>query len=122
MILPGAVIDDTNSLVSGTFNNVDIRVESRFDELETIFKQATLSLHQDFGERLRFDGLAGYSTSNFRNPVQTTIALDALNVQGYSFDFSDGRNPAFRLRQPRRHQCRQFRPGRDPPAAAICGE
>lgn len=26
VILPGAVVDDTNSLVSGTFNNVDVRV------------------------------------------------------------------------------------------------
>lgn len=95
VILPGAVVDDTNSLVSGTFNNVDIRVESRFDKLETAFKQITLSLRQDFGERLRFDGLVGYSKSDFKNPIQTTIALDALNVQGYSFDFSNGRNPTF---------------------------
>ena len=95
VILPGAVVDDTNSLVSGTFNNVDVRVESRFDELETAFNQITLSLHQDFGDRVRFDGLAGYSNSDFENPIQTTIALDALNVQGYSYDFSDGRNPHF---------------------------
>jgi TonB-dependent receptor len=95
VILPGAVVDDTNSLVSGTFDNVDVRVESRFDELETTFKQLTLGLHQDFGSRLRFDGLAGISNSDFKNPIQTTIALDALNVDGYSFDFSQGRNPTF---------------------------
>jgi TonB-dependent receptor len=41
VILPGAIVDDTNSLVAGTFNNVDVRVESRYDELETKFSQFT---------------------------------------------------------------------------------
>ena len=94
VILPGAVVDATNSLVSGRFNNVDVRVESRFDELETVFQQYTLSLHQTFGDRLRLDALGGYSNSDFKNPIQTTVALDANNVQGYSFDFTGSdRNP-----------------------------
>ena len=38
---------------------------------------------------------AGYSKSDFSNPIQTTVALDALNVQGYSYDFTNGRNPTF---------------------------
>jgi TonB-dependent receptor len=95
VILPGAQVDSTNSLVSGTFNNVDVRVESRYDELETEFQQYTGTLHQEFGERVRLDVLGGYSKSDFSNPIQTTIALDALNAQGYSFDFSGGRNPTF---------------------------
>ncbi|HEX9946330.1 MAG TPA: TonB-dependent receptor [Allosphingosinicella sp.] len=95
VILPGAQVDSTNSLVAGRFNNVDVRVESRFDELQTKFQQYTGSLHQEFGERLRLDLLAGYSRSDFSNPIQTTIALDALNVQGYSYDFTNGRNPTF---------------------------
>ncbi|KRA84465.1 TonB-dependent receptor [Altererythrobacter sp. Root672] len=95
VILPGAVVDDTNSLVSGTFNNVDVRVESRYDELETQFQQYTATLNQELGERARMTVLAGYSKSDFSNPIQTTIALDALNVQGYSFDFASGRNPTF---------------------------
>jgi len=95
VILPGAVVDDTNSLVSGNFNNVDVRVESRFDKLETKFQQYTGSLHQELGDRLTLDLLAGYSKSQFSNPVQTTIALDANNVQGYSYDFRNGRTPTF---------------------------
>jgi TonB-dependent receptor len=95
VIRPGAIVDSTNSLVSGTFNNVDIRVESRFDHLETKFQQYTGSLHQEFGKRLRLDALAGYSKSEFANPIQTTVALDANNVQGYSYDFSGSRFPTF---------------------------
>jgi TonB-dependent receptor len=95
VILPGAQVDATNSLVSGTFNNVDIRVESRFDELETEFQQYTLSLHQEFGDDLRLDVMGGYSNSDFSNPIQTTVALDVNNIQGYSYDFTNGRNPTF---------------------------
>lgn len=95
VILPGAVVDGTNSLVSGTFNNVDVRVESRYDELQTEFQQYTASLEQELGDRARFNLLGGYSKSDFSNPIQTTVALDAVNVQGYSFDFSRGRNPSF---------------------------
>lgn len=95
VILPGAVVDATNSLVSGTFNNVDVRVESRFDRLTTEFQQYTGSLRQAFGDRARVELLGGYSKSAFANPIQTTVALDANNVQGYSFDFTGGRNPRF---------------------------
>ncbi len=95
VILPGAVVNETNSLVSGTFNNVDVRVESRFDRLTTEFQQYTGSLRQAFGDRARIDLLGGYSKSAFANPIQTTVALDANNVQGYTYDFTDGRNPRF---------------------------
>jgi iron complex outermembrane receptor protein len=95
VILTGGQVDATNSLVKGTFNNVDVRVESRYDELETTFQQYTGTLHQEFGDRARVDLLAGYSKSEFANPIQTTIAYDVLNVQGYSYDFTAGRNPTF---------------------------
>lgn len=88
VILPGAVVDANNSLVSGTFHNVDVRVESRFDKLETEFQQYTGTLRQDFGDRVHLDLLGGYSKSAFSNPIQTTVALDAANVQGYSYDFT----------------------------------
>ena len=93
VILPGAVVDATNSLVKGSFNNVDVRVESRFDKLETEFQQYTGSLKQDFGDRVHLELLGGYSKSAFSNPIQTTIALDVANVQNYSYDFST-RNPS----------------------------
>ena len=95
VILPGAIVDATNSLVAGTFNNVDVRVESRFDRLQTKFQQYTGSLRQDFGDRLHLDLLGGYSKSAFSNPIQTTVALDAANVQGYSYDYRNGRFPTF---------------------------
>ena len=96
VILPGAVVDDTNSLVFGTFNNVDVRVETRDEELQTKFNQFTGSVAQEFGDRVKLNVLGGWSKSKFANPIQTTVALDVNNVQGYSFDFrEDSRAPTF---------------------------
>ena len=94
VIIPGAIVED-NSLVAGTFNNVDVRVESRYDELETKFTQFTGTVHHEFSDVFRVDLLGGKSKSKFDNPIQTTVALDVPNVQGYSFDFRDDRFPTF---------------------------
>lgn len=75
------------SLLFGTYNGVDIRAESRFDELSTTFTQPTLSLEQSLGEYLKWNTKIGRADSKFRNPYQTTTTLDAINVNGYSIDF-----------------------------------
>jgi len=95
IILPGAIVDENNSLVSGTFDNVDVRVESRYDEMETKFKQVTAALSHEFSDAFKVNLLGGRSKSDFDNPIQTTVALDVANVDGYSFDFRDGRFPVF---------------------------
>jgi TonB-dependent receptor len=75
------------ALLNGVYNGVDIRSESRFDELETTFTQPTLTIMQKFGDRMTFNARIGRASSKFRNPVQTTATLDALNVNGYAIDF-----------------------------------
>lgn len=76
-----------NDLVYGEFDNVDVRIENRFDELETKFQQFTLNVEHEFSDTLRGNFFAGTSESNFRNPVQTTIVFDAMNIDGYVYDF-----------------------------------
>ena len=95
IILPGAVVDDDNSLVFGVFDNVDVRVESRYDEMTTKFKQVTAALSHEFNDAFKVNLLGGRSKSDFANPIQTTVALDVANVDGYSFDFRDSRFPMF---------------------------
>ncbi len=73
----------------GVYNGVDIRAESRFDELTTTFKQPTFTIEQEFGDWVKVTGKIGRADSKFRNPVQTTTTLDALNVNGYAIDFRD---------------------------------
>jgi iron complex outermembrane receptor protein len=81
-------------LVKGTFNDVDLRVENRFDKLDTKFKQATLDVNQKFGN-LTADLLLGHSSSDHNNPIQNTITFDQYNIQGYSYDYTDMHNPVF---------------------------
>jgi iron complex outermembrane receptor protein len=82
-------------LTRGTFNDVDLRMENRFDILETKFKQGTLSVSHEFNDRFSMDFVGGHSESDHDNPFQTTLTFDQFNVQGYSYDFTDSRHPAF---------------------------
>jgi iron complex outermembrane recepter protein len=82
-----AVIDNSNTLVYGVFDNVDIRSEQRHDELETDFTHLTLEGEHSFTDTLRVKGLVGYSEAQHDNPVQTTLLFDRLDVDGYSYDF-----------------------------------
>jgi TonB-dependent receptor len=75
------------ALLYGVYNGVDIRAESRFDKLETTFTQPTLTLEHEITETLKFNAKFGRADSKFRNPIQTTTTLDALNVNGYTIDF-----------------------------------
>ena len=89
-------IDSNGTLVYGLFDDVDIRSESRHDELETIFYSVALSGEHEFNDQWSIDELVGYSRSDFNNPIQTTITLDRSNSDGYSCDYRDSsRLPAF---------------------------
>jgi iron complex outermembrane recepter protein len=84
-----AEIDDTNTLVYGVFNDVDIRSEARHDELTTKFTQVTLEGKHTFSDAFNLRALVGFAEANHDNPVQTTILWDALNIDGYSYDYRD---------------------------------
>ncbi|MFL6862647.1 MAG: TonB-dependent receptor, partial [Allosphingosinicella sp.] len=88
---------DNDVMYAGTFNDVDLRVEDRFDRLDTKFKQLTLEGSQKFGDHFTWSFLAGHSSSKHRNPVQNTLTFDQFNVDNYSYDYGapDGRNPVF---------------------------
>jgi iron complex outermembrane receptor protein len=82
-----AQYDANGRLLYGKYNGVDVRAESRFDELTTTFTQPTLTLGTDADRHCKLNAKIGRATSKFRNPVQTTTTLDALNVNGYTLDF-----------------------------------
>ena len=84
-----AVIDDTNTLVYGIFNDVDVRSEARHDELSTEFTQVTLDGDFEFSDTFSAKALLGFAEANHENPVQTTLLFDANNIDGYSYDFRD---------------------------------
>jgi TonB-dependent receptor len=86
-VTPLSAVIENNTIVAGTFDNVDIRSEARFDELETQFTHLTLDFSHSFSETWRVHALAGYSEAEHDNPVQTTLLFDHADVDGYSFDY-----------------------------------
>lgn len=88
-IVRDGVVDSRGNLVYGVFDNVDIRSESRFDELETTFKQLSLDGEHAFSDTFRISGSIGTSRSAHDNPVQTTITFDRPNAQNYIWDYRD---------------------------------
>jgi TonB-dependent receptor len=82
-------------ITKGTFNNVDLRVEDRFDKLRTKFTQGSLTAEHSFNDRFKVDGLIGSSKSEHSNPVQTTLTYDQNDVDGYGYDYTDKTNPTF---------------------------
>ncbi|ACG78869.1 TonB-dependent receptor [Phenylobacterium zucineum HLK1] len=81
--------DEHGTLTYGEFDNVDIRIESREDKLETIFSQYSLSGVHELTDTIRISGMIGTSKSSFKNPIQTTITFDRANQDGWIYDARD---------------------------------
>jgi TonB-dependent receptor len=79
-------VDANGTMVYGVFDGVDVRLESRYDELQTLFRQYTLSGSHEFSDSFKVSGLLGLSSSGFDNPIQTTITMDRANSNSYVYD------------------------------------
>lgn len=86
-VLQAEIDPVTKNMTYGLFNDVDIRSEQRYDELETKFKQFTLSGTHDFSDTLHLSGMVGRAESEHENPIQTTILWDINDADGVSFDY-----------------------------------
>jgi TonB-dependent receptor len=82
-------VNDENELVYGVFDDVDMRVESREDVLETEFYQVSGTLTHEFSDVFRGTLFGGFAKSAFSNPIQTTITLDRVNSDGFSWDYRE---------------------------------
>lgn len=95
-IIRDGVVENGN-LVYARMDNVDLRTQSAYDELNTEFKQFTLSGKRRFGDRLLIGALAGYSDSTFTQPVSTIVTFDRANSGNYVYDFRGGGAPRIDL-------------------------
>jgi len=93
-LLTGTV-DASNTLVQGTFNDVDIRVEQRRDILETEFFQNVGRVDHQFSDQLKGEFIAGHTRAVQYNPNQTTLSFERYDVDGYSYDYTNPNLPAF---------------------------
>ena len=87
-IIRDGAVDDDNNIISGRFDNVDLRSQSRYDVLKTEFYQVTGSVDHRFTDRLKVFAMAGHASSEFTNPIQTTVTIDAINTGNFQYDFS----------------------------------
>ncbi|MGK2911028.1 MAG: TonB-dependent receptor, partial [Sphingobium sp.] len=87
-IIRDGKVDENNNIISGTFDNVDLRSQSRYDVLRTEFYQFTGTIDHKFSDTFKFGGVAGYASSDFTNPIQTTVTIDAANTNNFKYDFS----------------------------------
>lgn len=92
IVVVDSEVDANGTMVYGLFDNVDIRSESRFDELTTEFTQITLDVSHEFSDTFRVNGFLGSSTSEHDNPIQTTLLFDHAGSNGYSYDYRGSPN------------------------------
>ncbi|WP_447910349.1 TonB-dependent receptor [Brevundimonas bullata] len=92
IIVRDSFVDANGNMLYGRFDNVDVRSESRYDELSTEFTQFTLNVKHAFSDRFRIDALLGSSKSEHDNPIQTTLLFDKTDSQGYVYDYRDNAN------------------------------
>jgi len=93
--LLNGTVDASNTLVAGTFNDVDIRVEQRRDNLETEFFQNVGRVDHQFSDQLKGELIVGHTRAVQYNPNQTTLSFERYDVDGYSYDYSDPNLPQF---------------------------
>jgi len=84
------VLDDKGTAIYMALDNVDIRSENYVDIYDTTFQQYTLNVEQNFGEKLKITGLAGYVKNDFNNAIDYIVQMDHQNADGYSYDFRPG--------------------------------
>jgi len=83
------VYDNKGNMISATLNDAWVRTEHYLRQSSTEFYQVGGTWDQDVTDRLRFTLVGGLSKSNADIPVETTIAFDDRDAQGYSYDYRD---------------------------------
>ena len=90
-ITSGNVLDydiEGDSLVYADLAGIRLLSENRFDKASTDFSQGTLTVKQDIGESFRINAMYGETKSDYNNPIQNTVLMQASN-QRFTYDYSD---------------------------------
>ena len=87
------VYDSNNNMIAATLNDAYVRTEHYLRQSSTEFYQFGGTWDQDITDRFRFTGQAGLSKSNADIPLETTIAFDDRDAQGYKYDYRNMATP-----------------------------
>ena len=82
-------------------------------------RSSSLDGEHRFSDNFTLTGKIGTSTSDHSNPIQTTIIMDRLNVDGYSYDYRGNPLPAGDQLRHRPDQSRRLEPVGNPPARST---
>lgn len=94
-ITTGNVLDyaiEGKTLVYADIAGARLLSENRYDEMSTDFSQTTLSLKQDFTDSFRLKAMIGTTKSDYDNPIQNTLLMQADN-QRFTYDYRDYDSP-----------------------------
>lgn len=94
-VTSGNVLDyaiEGNSLVYADLAGIRLLSENRFDEASTDFSQGTITLKQDLGDSFRMNATIGTTKSDYDNPIQNTLLMQANN-QRFTYDYRDYEDP-----------------------------
>lgn len=81
-----------DTLVYADIAGARLLSEQRYDEQSTDFSQATISLKQDFTDSFRMSAMVGNTKSDYSNPIQNTLLMQANN-QRFSYDYRNYSDP-----------------------------
>jgi len=81
-----------NTLVYADIEGARLLSEQRYDEQSTDFSQGTISLKQDFTDSFRLNAMLGTTKSDYSNPIQNTLLMQANN-QRFAYDYRDYNDP-----------------------------
>ncbi len=77
------------TLAYASMTGARLLAESREDQMTTDYSMYTLSAKHEFSDRFRVDAMVGKSRSDFQNPIQNTIIMQANN-QNLAWDYRNG--------------------------------
>lgn len=86
-------IDADNNLISGTFNDVPVRMENYRRESQTKFWQVSALLEQELSDTFKVSVKGGLSQSDATISKETTIVFDDRDAQGYRYDYTNMERP-----------------------------
>lgn len=81
-----------DTLAYAELSGVRLLSENRYDEMSTDFSQTTISLKQDFTDSFRLKAMIGTTKSDYDNPIQNTLLMQASN-QTFTYDYRDYDDP-----------------------------
>jgi TonB-dependent receptor len=82
-----ATFSPHGSLLSGTFDGVDVRSEGLVDDFTSKFAQANLNFMHRFNDKFMVSGIIGTNQSDWDGPMRLQTFMDAIDTRNFSVDF-----------------------------------